>query len=189
MRSPIVKAKWSNNALRRFARNRRGSAAVQFALVAPMFFAMLFAIVETCLVFFAGQVLETGTQDAARLIFTGQAKDQGAAAAQQAYFKTKVCEELSVLFECNKLAIEVKAYPSFSSVPAIADPISTNPDGSKSCNETSSYQASVSGSIVVVRVFYEWPLFVTSLGYNISSCGNKRLLSATAAFRNEPFGP
>jgi hypothetical protein len=45
-----------------------------------------------------------------------------------------------------------------------------------------------SGDIVVVRLFYKWPLFVTGLGYNISNLtGSIRLLSATAAFRNEPF--
>jgi hypothetical protein len=44
------------------------------------------------------------------------------------------------------------------------------------------------GDIVVVRVFYQWPLFVTGLGYNIANLtGSKRLLTATAAFRNEPF--
>jgi hypothetical protein len=44
------------------------------------------------------------------------------------------------------------------------------------------------GDIVVVRLFYQWPLFVTRLGYNISNlAGNQRLLVATAAFRNEPF--
>ena len=50
---------------RRFRRNRRGSAAVEFALVAPVFFALLFAIIETALMFFASQVLETVTQESA----------------------------------------------------------------------------------------------------------------------------
>ena len=37
-------------------------------------------------------------------------------------------------------------------------------------------------------MFYQWPLFVTGLGYNIANlAGSKRLLTATAAFRNEPF--
>jgi hypothetical protein len=44
------------------------------------------------------------------------------------------------------------------------------------------------GQIVVVRLFYQWPLFVTGLGYNISNlAGSKRLLAATSAFQNEPF--
>ena len=63
------------NALRRLRRDRQGSAAVEFALVAPMFFGLLFAIIETAMVFFAGQVLETVTQDSARTIMTGQAQN------------------------------------------------------------------------------------------------------------------
>jgi len=40
----------------------------------------------------------------------------------------------------------------------------------------------------VVRMFYQWPLFITGLGYDISNLtGHKRLLSATAAFKNEPY--
>jgi hypothetical protein len=38
-------------------------------------------------------------------------------------------------------------------------------------------------------MFYQWPLFVTGLGFNIANLsGNKRLLVATAAFKNEPYG-
>jgi hypothetical protein len=41
---------------------------------------------------------------------------------------------------------------------------------------------------VVVQLFYQWPLIVTGLGYNIANLsGNKRNLVATAAFRNEPY--
>ncbi|MEO8318201.1 MAG: TadE/TadG family type IV pilus assembly protein, partial [Bradyrhizobium sp.] len=39
MSSPAASAR---NILRRVRRNRRGSAVVEFALVAPMFFALLF---------------------------------------------------------------------------------------------------------------------------------------------------
>jgi Flp pilus assembly protein TadG len=46
----------------------KGTAAVEFALVAPIFFAVLFAIIELALVFFASQMLETVTQDTSRLI-------------------------------------------------------------------------------------------------------------------------
>jgi hypothetical protein len=38
---------------RRFRCNGRGSAAVEFALAAPVFFALLFAIIETAIMFFA----------------------------------------------------------------------------------------------------------------------------------------
>ena len=63
------------NILRRFRRSRRGSVAVEFALVAPVFFALLFAIIETAIMFFASQALETITANSARYIMTGQAQN------------------------------------------------------------------------------------------------------------------
>src|SRR5207244_11273128 len=102
-------------ALRRFRCNRRGSAAVEFALVAPMFFALLFAIIEVAMVFFASQVLETVTQDAARQIMTGQA--QGAAYTQS-QFKDYVCGHIGVLFAyAGGVYIDVTNYPAFTSLP------------------------------------------------------------------------
>ena len=62
MPSPADPTAATQNALRRFHRNRRGSAAVEFALVAPIFFALLFATLETAIIFFAGQVLEAGVE-------------------------------------------------------------------------------------------------------------------------------
>jgi Flp pilus assembly protein TadG len=170
-----------NKALRRFRRNRRGSAAVEFALVAPVFFALLFAIIETAIVFFAGQVLETVTQDSARMIMTGQA--QGASLTKQ-QFKDIVCSRINILFDCQGgIFIDVQNYPTFTSV-VITDPI----DAAKNFTNTMKYCPGNDGDIVVVRLFYRWPLIVTGLGYNIANLsGNKRLLTATASFKNEPF--
>src|ERR1700760_5133193 len=73
MPSPTPPASF-RSLLRRFRRSRRASAALEFAMVAPIFFALLFAIIETALVFFSGQVLETITQNSARVVLTGQAQ-------------------------------------------------------------------------------------------------------------------
>ncbi|AWM03479.1 TadE/TadG family type IV pilus assembly protein [Bradyrhizobium amphicarpaeae] len=180
-------------ALGRFRGNRRGSAAVEFALVAPMFFALLFAIIETALMFFANQVLETITQNSARVILTGQAQAQGGsvaacqttpgvvAACDQTTFKAYVCTQIPALFDCNKLFVDVVSTGSFGSLNLTnyGDSCSFNPTGMQ-------YSAGTSGQVVVVRLFYQWPLIVTGLGYNIG-CSNKRLMVATAAFKNEPF--
>ena len=109
--------------LRRFRRNRGGSAVVEFALVAPMFFALLFAIIETALMFFASQVLETVTQDSARMIMTGQAQN---AAFTQAQFKSLVCSKVAALFDCaNGISIDVQSYPAVQ--PASTSPIRSTP--------------------------------------------------------------
>jgi hypothetical protein len=129
-------------------------------------------------------VLETVTQDSARKIMTGQAQTANYSKAQ--FKDTVVCPPNAlarVLFNCDNLFIEAKSYPAFPDV-AITEPI----DGAKNFIPPTSYCPGEGGDIVVVRMFYQWPLFVTGLGYNISNLsGSKRLLSATAAFRNEPF--
>jgi Flp pilus assembly protein TadG len=169
------------NILRRFRRNKKGAAAVEFALVAPMFFAVLFAIIEMALVFFASQILETVTQDTSRLIMTGQAQN---AAYTQAQFKNAVCAKLVTMFDCvNGISIDVQSYKTFSTVD-ISDPI----DAGKNFVPPNNYLPGGPGDIVVVRMFYKWPLFVTGLGFNIANVGsNQRLLTATAAFQNEPY--
>jgi Flp pilus assembly protein TadG len=178
MSSPAAPA---GNILRRFRRNRRGSAAVEFALVAPIFFGLLFAIIELAMVFFASQVLETATQDSAREIMTGQAQT---ANFTQAQFKNLVCSKLVVMFDCvNGVSIDVQSYSAFGSV-NIADPI----DASRNFVPPNNYLPGGPGDIVVVRIFYQWPLIVTGLGFNIANLsGSKRLLTATAAFQNEPY--
>jgi Flp pilus assembly protein TadG len=169
------------NLLNRFRCNRRASAAVEFAMVAPMFFALMFAIIETALVFYASQVLETALQDSARLIQTGQAQGGSYTAAQ---FKNDVCSRISVMFDCvGGVSVDVQSYPSFGSV-NVAPPI----DASKNFTNPNNYNPGGPGDIVVVRLFYQWPLIVTGLGFNIANLsGSKRLLTATAAFQNEPF--
>jgi Flp pilus assembly protein TadG len=180
MPSPAALTVSFRDALRRFRRNRTGSAAVEFALVAPVFFALLFAIIETGILFFASQVLETITQDSARMIMTGQAQT---AAYTQAQFQTYVCGQIPALFTCSNLSVDVESYSSFSSV-TIANQI----DGNKNFINNMQYNPGGPGDIVVVRLFYPWPQIVTGLGYNVTNLsGNKRLLVATAAFRNEPY--
>ena len=98
--------------LRRFARAREGAAAIEFGLVAAPFLALLFAIMETAFVFFAGQSLEYAASQAGRLIMTGQ---QDAAKWDQAAFKTQVCNRIVALFDCSsKLYVNVQKYTSFT---------------------------------------------------------------------------
>ena len=97
----------------------RGSAAVEFALVAPVFFALLFAIIETAIMFFASQVLETITQDSARMLMTGQAQTAGytrPSSSAPASARPAMPAARFVLFNCANLYVDVESYPAFSSV-------------------------------------------------------------------------
>jgi Flp pilus assembly protein TadG len=167
--------------LRRLLRKQDGAAAVEFGLVAAPFLALLFAIIETAVVFFAGQALETATTDSARLIMTGQAQTQG---FDQAKFKQAVCSKIYGLFNCNSgVQVDVRTYSSFSSV-NLSKPI----DANGNLINDFTYQPGGPGDIVVVRLIYQWPVYVSLLGLNLADMsGGKRLIIGTSAFRNEPY--
>ena len=100
--------------MRRLARKEDGAAAIEFGMVAAPFLLLVFAIMETAFVFFAGQTLETAVADSSRLIMTGQAQTQG---FNQSSFKEAVCAKIYGLFDCaNGVHIDVKKYTEFNSI-------------------------------------------------------------------------
>lgn len=171
--------------VRVFARRQDAAAAVEFGLIALPFLALIFAILETALVFFANQTLEVAATDAARLIMTGQAQSAG---YTQSTFKTQVvCNLLKSgisLFDCtNGVQIDVKTYTSYTSITS-APPINNG----QLDTSNMAYTPGAAGQIVVVRLYYQWPIYVTLLGNALDNLnGGKRLLVATSVFRNEPF--
>lgn len=168
--------------LRCFARREDGATAVEFSLVALPFMAMLFAIIESAIVFFAGQTLEAAGTDAARLIMTGQAQTAG---MSQSAFKSEVCKKIVGLFDCaGGVYVDVKTYTNFSSANT------SNPVSNGTLDKSNfAYQPGGPGSIVVMKLYYEWPIYVSLMNAGLSNLsGNKRLLVATMAFRNEPYG-
>jgi Flp pilus assembly protein TadG len=176
-----VKRLWRSTAARRLIHQQDGAAAVEFGLVAAPFLALVFAILETSLVFFAGQALETAAADSARLIMTGQAQAQS---LDQTKFKEAVCGKIYGLFDCNAgIYVDVKSYNSFANIPT-SNPVS---NGTLQTADFG-YQPGAAGDIVVVRLMYQWPVYVSLLGLNLADLkGGKRLLISTVAFRNEPF--
>lgn len=171
-------------ALRRWRRDRRGSAAVEFAFIAPMFFGLLFAIFEIILTFLAGTVLENGLQQSARLMYTHQAADSG---MTQQQFVADLCSHVSVLMDCSQLRVNVSVFTPGQTI-TILNPVE---GGQFVDNFTYQNPQPNTDQTVVVSAFYQWPLFLTQLGYSIAnidpgSANGKYLLASIAAFRVEP---
>ena len=167
---------------RRFVRQQDGAAAVEFALVAAPFLALVFALLETAFVFFASQTLEAIAADAARLVMTGQAQT---ANYTKEDFKAAVCTRVTGLFDCaNNMTVNVKTYANFAAYSY------TPPVTGGVLNTTEAYTPGGPGCIVVVTLYYQWPIYVSMYNTALSNLnGNKRLLVATSVFRNEPYGP
>jgi len=168
-------------ALHRFTRQGEGATTVEFGLLAAPFLASMFGILQTGLVFFAGQTLETAAATAARLIFTGQAQMNGWSAAQ---FKSQVCNQIHGIFNCaSNVYVDVETYSSFAAA-NLAMPIKNGVFDTGALG----YNPGGPGSIVVLRLYYQYPVYVNLLGLNLSNVsGGSDLLAATAVFKNEPY--
>jgi Flp pilus assembly protein TadG len=166
-------------AARQFIRREDGSVAVEFGLIMLPFLTLMFVIIETALVFFAGQTLETAATDSARLIMTGQADAQK---LDQNTFKDAVCGRIVALFDCaGGMYVDVKKYDTFGS---IDNGVKYDPSG----KPVTSYQPGSPGDIVVVRLIYQWPITIPLVQSFLADPSAKtRMLVATAVFRNEPY--
>jgi len=168
---------------KRCARCNSGASAVEFALIAAPFLALLVAILQTAVVFFAGRVLDETTEQASRYILTGQAQTSG---MTQSQFATFVCQKSSSLFNCNNFMINVQNYNSFASANT-ATPTLTF-DSSGAVTNQWAWSPGSAGDIVIVQVMYQWPIILGPLGFNLSNLSNgNRLLVSTVALKTEPY--
>jgi Flp pilus assembly protein TadG len=169
---------------RRFGRAQGGATSIEFAMVAAPFLYLLMAIFETGLMLFAEYIIENGVAKAARQIRTGQVQTQGMSASQ---FKTLVCGNLAAFLDCDaNLNVDVRSFTKFADVDL---PAPLNEDGtlSESVTSSASFDPGDAMEVVVVRPYYAWKLFTPGITHLANMAGDKRLLTAGAAFRNEPF--
>lgn len=171
---------------RRFLSDVRAATAVEFAIIAAPFLALMGAILEMAIVFLATQVLDTATADASRLIRTGQAQQSALDATQ---FKQQVCDRLYVLFDCSKVYVESTVYTNFASIGNLNSYSAyKDADGNFDPTKVSAYHTGNGSQIVVVRVFYAYPVIFKNLGFDLANTADGKLLMAgVAVFRNEPF--
>jgi Flp pilus assembly protein TadG len=179
-RSMRVRAR-AEAAARRFAGDRGGAAAVEFALVATPFFMLLFGILEIALIFFASAVIEDGVAQAAREIRTGALQTTG---QNEEDFRAIICQRINTVADCGRLRVDVRTFEDFASTD-FSPPVDRDGDLDDS---GFTFEPGAAGDVVVVRVFYDWPLLGPGMINGLSNMpGNRRLISAATAFRNEPF--
>ncbi|MBU3886976.1 pilus assembly protein [Methylosinus sporium] len=162
---------------------RRGAAIVEFAFVAAPLFAILIAICQVGVVFLAQQELESAVEKSARTLLTGEVQKSGLNREQ---FTTKVCGGLTALFTCSQVLVDLQTASAFSSVDTSAPTLTY--DSSGKVTNSWKFQTGGVGSILVLRVIYQFPVVGGPLGFNLANLANgRRLLMATAVFQVEPY--
>ncbi len=175
--------------LRRFAGDRDGATALEFAILVIPFSALLFSIIELAIVFFIGSTVSHAMQTTAREIRTGAFQ---ASCGDAAAFKAKVCEEMSGLGNCQaNLRIDVVTSPTGRFAPDLLPETPNEEDPSNPGNPVinpDTYVDTPAQAVVVVRAQYFHPLSLPGEFTRLSNQpGNRRVITATTAFRNEPF--
>jgi Flp pilus assembly protein TadG len=164
------------------AEERKASAIVEFAMIAPVFFLLLMGIMENGLIYFAGTTLQNATDNAARYVRTGQAQANG---LTQAQFRARICADIQPLLSCGaNLQIDLEEYNDYTTA-TFATPIDVNGNLKNTLNN---FQPGTACNVVLLRSFYVWNILTPMLSPFLTNMSTgKHLITATAAFRNEPF--
>ena len=180
-RFAFLRARLPWTARRRIRRDERGAAAVEFAIIAPFFFFLMFVITETAVIFIAEQVMDNAVFETARLIRTGQVQQAGMSAGD---FREQVCGRMAVFVSCDSnFFLDVRSFDSFADVEA-GRPI----DEEEKFTSAGAFDFGESGDIVMVRAYYQWPTNKMLGGLSLQNLNNgNRLIGSFATFRNEPF--
>ncbi|WP_295993863.1 TadE/TadG family type IV pilus assembly protein [Rugamonas sp.] len=152
-------------------RRQRGSNVIEMALVAPVFFLILFGIIEFSLMYFSTLTMQYAVREGARYAITGQSDDDPNTANQQRY-----------------LAVIQKMKDSSMGMYAKVNP--TVVVNNTSYANSAAYTANMfgaAGDIVVIQLHCSWPL-LTPLLRPFFPGGVYQFVVGTTML-NEGFGP
>ncbi len=168
---------------REFASDETGSPAVEFALVFPIFIGIVLATLQAGSIFLVKAFFELAAEEAARVVLTNQTTTLTAA-----QFQTEVCNQLTGLFDCGEVTVELEPVPAGTT--SLSPLLPTfdahgNVIGTPTVDVGSN--SAVSGTDMLLVVMYPWPVYGGPLGLNFSNMGNgKMLMTSTQVFRIEP---
>jgi Flp pilus assembly protein TadG len=169
---------------RKLAHDETGSPAVQFALVFPIFIAIVLATLQAGTIFLAKAFFESGAEEAARVVLTNQTESLTAA-----QFHTEICNQLTALFNCGQVTVELQPMPAgATSLSSLLPTFDSHGNIVGTPTVDVGANAGAAGTDMLLVVMYPWPVYGGPLGLNFSNLGNgKMLMTSTQVFRIEPL--
>ncbi len=181
----------------RLFKDKSAAAAIEFALVAPILFIMIFSIIEITGVMLAQSVLEVAVGRAARAGITGYTP---AGMTRDNYVKQVVQDNL-IYLKPGGLQFKTLVYSSFANIGKPEPYTDSNNNGAYNVGEPytdingnaqwdADMGASTSGGagdIVVYKVSYPWQIITPVLSRYFGTNGQFNV-TASMVVRNEPYG-
>jgi Flp pilus assembly protein TadG len=171
---------------RRLAGDEAGSPAVEFALVFPVFLAIVLATLQAATIFLVKAFFESGAEEAARVVLTNQTNAPTFTAQQ---FKTEICNQLTALFNCSEVTVELKPLPAgTTNLTALLPTFDAKGNVVGTPTVDVGANSGGSGTDMLLVVMYPWKVYGGPLGLNFANLGNgKMLMTSTQVFRIEPL--
>jgi len=173
----------------RFLGDRRGSTAMEFAMLALPFALLVFAILESCISFAGQEVMANVTDDIARQLRTGQLRPADVAGSK---LQNMICAKLEIIVakNCPGLLVDLREYPTFADAATASFKI-VNGDIvlTQGTNSTSfGVSPGLAESRNMLRVFYKWPVMTDFMAKSMANLKDGNTLHfASVTWQNEPF--
>jgi Flp pilus assembly protein TadG len=169
----------------------RGSAAVEFGLVAMPFFAALFAVLEIGYNSFLISALDYATQVSGRAVMTGSVSTSGLTASQ---FKTQVvCPALPSNFNCSNIFVNMSVVTQGQSPTGYYSYVNSASSGlvQPALNNSQLSFCPGSGSqYVVLQIMYPAPFLTAFFSAGATTNFNGQMvhvLLSSMTFKSEPY--
>lgn len=179
-----------------FPRDTGGATAVEFALISPIFIAILGAVVQILLMLLVSQNLDAGLQTTVRTLVTGQFQGDNAGtkdkAALLSALRAKLCTNTgtasAAFFNCNDVVLDVQVVETFASVAGASASALNTTTGDWQSGFGTAYTCPQPGRIAVVRAALKYPVFFSLLNPSLKAFSDgSALVQSNAVFRVEPY--
>ena len=152
--------------------------------MAPLVVAVVLATLQAAAIFLVEAFFESAAEAAARVVLTNQTSSLTAA-----QFQNEVCSQLTALFHCSQVIVELEPLPAgTTNLSALLPQFNANGQLQGAPTVDVGASAASPGTDMLLVVMYPWPVYGGPLGLNFANLGNgQMLMTSTQVFRTEPL--
>jgi len=168
-----------------------GAAAVEFALVGPLFLLMILWTMQLCAIIFMNQVLQTTAVQVGRQYMTGRLDATTGSAAQitsVGQLQSYVCSQMVQIFNCSNVMVDLEVANSASTLTeAPLNLYSCSGSGSNlTCAASNgNFSESTPQQFAILRIQYPFPNILG--GWYKNEPDGSFLMTGTSVFLVEPY--
>lgn len=168
--------------LKRLFKEKKGAAAIEFAMLILPFSLAIFMIMEVALLFFVDSSLDSALHKTSRSVRVGTAQD-ASNTWDLAKFKSELCSNMAYYFDCSSSLLVTSTVVSDLTTVSHTDPVV---DGE--LNVTEGFDPGEADDYVLIQAFIPWEPVLPMFGIVSDKLNDGRyILSAAVLFKNEPF--